>query len=154
MRRTGMRQLTVVLVLAIIVAGCAATGESGRPSAPSESLERLPDQSAPPADAGQPPEDRLLDPTDAARRDLADRLGVALEDLEAVSFEQVTWSDGALGCPQPGMAYTQALVPGYRIVLVHDDGEFIYHGADGGDPFLCEGSRPPSEGTPRMPPRP
>ena len=38
-----------------------------------------------------------------------------------VSAAAVTWSDGSAGCPEPGMMYTQALVPGYRIVLQAGD---------------------------------
>ena len=38
-------------------------------------------------------------------------------DLKVLSAEAVTWSDGSLGCPEPGMMYTQALVPGYRVQI-------------------------------------
>ena len=31
--------------------------------------------------------------------------------------ESVVWNDGSLGCPEPGMAYTQALVKGYWVVV-------------------------------------
>jgi hypothetical protein len=34
-----------------------------------------------------------------------------------VQAEAVTWPDGALGCPEPGIVYTQALVPGYWVVV-------------------------------------
>ena len=44
----------------------------------------------------------------------------AVEDVTVVSYEDVTWPDGALGCPEPGMSYTQALVPGARLVLEAD----------------------------------
>ncbi len=35
--------------------------------------------------------------------------------LEWIGSQQITWNDGSLGCPMPGMNYTQALVPGYKI---------------------------------------
>ena len=52
-----------------------------------------------------------------ARADLARRLGVDPDDLEVISAEEVTWPDGSLGCPEPGMSYTQALVDGSKVVL-------------------------------------
>ena len=37
--------------------------------------------------------------------------------MRLIRDEAVTWSDGSLGCPQPGEYYTQVLVPGYWIVF-------------------------------------
>ncbi|MGC3955418.1 MAG: hypothetical protein QM804_14420 [Propionicimonas sp.] len=36
---------------------------------------------------------------------------------ELVSAEAVTWPDSSLGCPSPGVSYTQALVDGLRVVV-------------------------------------
>ncbi len=72
-----------------------------------------------------------------ARADLARRLGVEPDDLEVISAEEVTWPDGSLGCPEPGMSYTQALVDGSKVVLGHDDRVYVYHAGDDGQPFLC-----------------
>lgn len=77
--------------------------------------------------------------------DAADRLDVAVEEVEFVSFEMVTWPDSALGCPEPGEMYTQALVEGYRIVVAAEGTELTYHGAVGDDPFLCEDPQEPVE---------
>lgn len=87
-------------------------------------------------------------PVDVAVADLAERLDVDPADIEVVSVEEVTWPDGALGCPEPGMAYTQALVDGSRIVLSVDDTEYEYHSGRGGDPFYCPAERvtPPAAG--------
>ena len=38
-----------------------------------------------------------------------------LDQVKVLTVESVTWSDGSLGCPEPGMMYTQALVRGHRI---------------------------------------
>ncbi len=54
----------------------------------------------------------------AVMQDLAVRLGLPLERVSLVSEQQVTWPSGALGCPQPDMSYTQALVPGGRIAVI------------------------------------
>jgi hypothetical protein len=74
---------------------------------------------------------------EAASADLAARLGVDAALIGLVTFKDVTWPDGSLGCPEPGMSYTQALVEGYQIVLRHGDRLFDYHGGDDGQPFLC-----------------
>src|SRR4030095_8763773 len=42
---------------------------------------------------------------------------VARDKVAMVRAEPVVWSDGSLGCPEPGMEYTQALVNGYWVVI-------------------------------------
>lgn len=73
-----------------------------------------------------------------ATRDLAERLGVAERQVELVSFERVTWNSGALGCPQPGELYTQALVEGSLTILEFEGTEYRYHAGSDDRPFLCE----------------
>jgi hypothetical protein len=87
--------------------------------------------------------------TNFAKNDLAGRLGVDAADIEVTAYETVTWSDGSLGCPQPGMMYTQALVDGYLIQLMVDGQTYNYHGANGRDPFLCVKDGDESTGPPR-----
>lgn len=78
------------------------------------------------------PEDRLA----AIRADLADR-GVAGDDLVVISSRSVTWNDGSLGCPEPGMAYTQALVPGMHVVVAVGETQYDYRFGAGTVPRLC-----------------
>lgn len=78
--------------------------------------------------------------------DLASRLGVATDAVDIRSSEEVTWSDGSIGCPQPGMIYTQQLVSGQRVVLSVGERDFEYHGGGGGDLFFCADPTPPSAG--------
>jgi hypothetical protein len=59
--------------------------------------------------------------------DAARRFNVAESAVVLAQAEQVTWSDGALGCPEPGRMYTQALVSGYRIVAKTSAGAMLYH---------------------------
>lgn len=61
----------------------------------------------------------------------AERMGVDPDDVTVAGFAEVTWSDGSLGCPQPGMMYTQALVSGYQLVLEVDGRLASYHAAAG-----------------------
>ena len=83
---------------------------------------------------------------DSAVKDLAERLGVESSAIQAGIPETVMWPDGSMGCPQPGMQYTQALIPGYRIRLSHGGRTYWYHGRKDGEPFLCENPEPPKHG--------
>jgi len=73
---------------------------------------------------------------DALVADLSAR-GVSGEPA-LVSAERVEFSDGSLGCPSPGMAYTQAIVEGYRVLVRADDRTFDYRFGSGDEPRLCE----------------
>ena len=57
--------------------------------------------------------------------DAAERSGVARDAIEVVEAMSMTWNDGSLGWPEPGMAYTQALVDGYHAIL-DADGEELH----------------------------
>jgi hypothetical protein len=72
----------------------------------------------------------------AAVEDLAGRLGIEPDAVSVIDARAVTWPDGSLGCPEPGMMYTQVLVDGMLVVLEAGGRQYEYHG---GDPlFLCE----------------
>lgn len=88
----------------------------------------------PPLEVQPGPEQRLLE---TAKADLAQRLNIAADQIEVVKVEAVMWSDGSLGCPKPGMNYTQAIVPGFQITLSAGGQEYDYH-ADQETVFLCE----------------
>ncbi|MDL9979478.1 hypothetical protein [Microbacterium candidum] len=77
-----------------------------------------------------------------ARADAAQFSGVDIEDVVVVSYDDVTWRDGSLGCPRPGLMYTQALVEGYRIVLRVGGRELHYHGRRGAQSFRCDRPNP------------
>ncbi|MEL7449557.1 MAG: hypothetical protein AAFN78_10125 [Pseudomonadota bacterium] len=81
---------------------------------------------------------------DGARADLATRAQVAVDDIEVRTAQQVTWRDGSMGCPEPGMAYTMALVPGYRVVLRSGGKDYAYHAGANAPARLCE--NPSAEG--------
>lgn len=85
-------------------------------------------------------------PVEQAKADLAARLGVQPGEVRLVSSEEVTWPDGSLGCPQPGMRYTQALVNGSRIVLEAGGKRYHYHSGGRRGPFLCTNPQPPVPG--------
>jgi heat shock protein HslJ len=79
-----------------------------------------------------------------ALADLAERLDIDADAIRVVEAGRVTWSDGSLGCPEPGVAYTEALVDGWRVILEHGGARFSYHAGPDGEPFLCD--RPLGDG--------
>ena len=96
---------------------------------------------------GEVPQDLL----GAVIDDLLERLEVGREAIAVEEAGAVVWRDGSLGCPQPGMMYTQALVPGYQIILRVGEQTFDYHASERGYFVLCEGGLaqeplPPGEG--------
>jgi len=76
-------------------------------------------------------------PIEQAREDLAQRLGMDIEEIEVVMVEAVEWPDASLGCPQPGMMYAQVITPGYRILLRAGDKTYEYH-SDYKRAILCQ----------------
>ena len=76
--------------------------------------------------------------------DLTSRLKRDASAIEVVSASRVTWPNGSLGCPEPGMMYTQALVEGSKVILGVDGRTriFIYHAGSDGQPFLCPSTEP------------
>lgn len=72
-----------------------------------------------------------------AREDLAKRVEIKLEDVKLSGFTPVTWRSGAMGCPKPGMEYTQALIPGVLIMLRIGHTAYRYHSIPSGEPFYC-----------------
>jgi len=104
--------------------------------------ERVPQQQ-PTHVSGEVPESVLQ----AIKEDLTERIKIAASDLQIVKAEALTWNDGSLGCPKPGEMYTQALVPGYWVILEHAGKQYDYRASERGYFFLCEKRAPlrPSE---------
>lgn len=133
MRRTR-RWAVGVAVLATLTA-CTPAGPA--PSGPG----RPPLQTTSAGPVSPDPTGTPVPVSDARRAaitaDLASR-GVP-GDFEVVESAAVVWNDGAWGCPQPGVAYTQALVPGHRVVVVVDGVRYDYRFGERDDQFrLCE----------------
>jgi len=82
------------------VAGCSLFGGGAGSTAASASI---------PAAA-----ERAVDASVSA---LAIQLGVDPSAITVVWVETKEWPDTSLGCPEPGMMYTQVITPGYLVVL-------------------------------------
>ncbi|HKL52242.1 MAG TPA: hypothetical protein VJ908_13820 [Wenzhouxiangellaceae bacterium] len=126
-----MRYLTLLTaILGLALAGCTGDAPTGAPDAP---------------DGREEPSmgiDPQLEPfVSQAREDLARRLEIDKTEITVIDAGFVTWPNSALGCPEPDMMYTQALVPGYRIRLRADGALHHYHGAEGRPPGYCPTDR-------------
>jgi hypothetical protein len=62
-----------------------------------------------------------------AKNDLSRRLNVQESKISVVEAIAVDWSDGSIGCPEPGMGYIQVITPGYWIVLEVAGEKYFYH---------------------------
>ena len=76
-----------------------------------------------------------------AKKDFAQRMNIPVESVKVSSAKSVSWRSGALGCPEPGKSYTEALVPGAVIYLQIDNMIHAYHANFAGEPFYCPRER-------------
>ena len=72
---------------------------------------------------------------------------VPRQQLVIVRAEAVVWNDGSLGCPEPGMEYTQALVNGYWVLIKAAEQTYDFRVGGGGSFRLC----PEGRGHPPLP---
>ncbi len=146
-RNVRLRGLVVSVGIAMLVAACGEAQkedplavESSTTSTTSTSLVATPIEPETTIPS-VPPRNPKTAPTtvvDKAILDLVTRTKVSPDDVTVVLDEAVTWPDGSLGCPQPGMSYTQALIDGSRVLLEVDGRLYDYHAGSEGEPFLCE----------------
>lgn len=142
---TVLPRALAALALCLALVGCGGQGGDDDDAAVDPTTGEATSQS-PTESPSQPEEQESEMPDDeaggtaqdAAIADLAQRLGVAPEEVTVAFTEAVTWRDGSLGCSETGMMYTQALVEGSRIVLEAEGQRYEYHAGGNRAPFLCE----------------
>jgi hypothetical protein len=123
--------------LVVALAACKVT-EDAQPPSPSPAEDNQAKES--PAETVQPPMN-LNGQVAFAMKDLARRLDVPTEAVKLSGASRVNWRSGALGCPEPGTSYTEALVPGSAIYLQVDKTLHAYHARLAGEPFYCPRER-------------
>ena len=62
-----------------------------------------------------------------AHSTLAKHLEVAESEISTIRLSRFNWPNSALGCPKPGLAYMQAVIPGYLALLKHDNRQYRVH---------------------------
>lgn len=115
MRRVLFMFVFAILVLAACAPEAAATEEPATPepepegqSTPTESPMEL-----------TPIEEEVV-------AHLAESLDISPEEITVVSTEEVEWPDGCLGIQMEGLMCTQAIVPGFRVILEANGKEVEY----------------------------
>ena len=148
MRRTPAPLFLAALALAL--ASCAVG--SGATDSPSPSAEPpRPVASAPDLETPPPSDEPVTGevPAEIMADILADAAARSGEEPDAIDVTQaafVVWNDGSLGCPEPGMSYTMALVDGYHVILEAAGEELDYRVTEHGSFMLCENGGRPSGG--------
>lgn len=140
-----MKMLAGLLVIPLLVACAADAGSSATSKRAIPSPEPIPSDVVPPSSTrpdGLPA--GMLDDVIALAEE---ETGVDRSDIEVVLAEAVTWSDGSLGCPEEGMVYTQALVPGYRVILDVAGEQLAFHAPESGEFSPCANPIEPAEGS-------
>jgi hypothetical protein len=107
-----------------------------KPVRPLPHLDRVPEP--PDAVVGEAPPALMAE----VMADASSRTGVATESIEVLRAQFVQWSDGSLGCPEPGMMYTQAIEPGYWVELRAGERTLDYRLTERGYFKLCESMFP------------
>lgn len=129
-------------ILLMTAAGCAPIPPAGQ-AAPSQ----VATATVPPAE--EEPVKEIPVPTPAhpadlqplvqeAIENLAQRLGIAPEQVAVVEAVAVIWPDAAIGCPQPDMMYIQVPQDGALIRLSASGRLYNYHYGGRRGLFLCE----------------
>ena len=140
--RRGPRSATCLLLVLGGTAGCACSGVEPEPAAAeATAVSNDANPAAPEASSAMSPSSVPQSILDAALDDAATRTSIDRANISVISAAAVTWSDGSAGCPEPGMMYTQALVPGYRIVLQAGEQVLNYHAGRAGAPKFCPAER-------------
>lgn len=143
---TGRARLAALLAVGGAVAvGCAdqagTPGPSPTSTVGSPSTESPTAAESPTAPSTAPTQEDSVDMlqavVDAASADLLGRTTSGTATVEVVLARAETFPDSALGCPQPGVAYAQAQVDGFRVLLGRGDRVWLYTAGPDGVPALC-----------------
>ena len=144
-----MRIVVAVSLAVVLLAACTAsggdrstdpTGSAAASPSPSASgpigsglVPVTPDPGSPGSSSGSLTPS-IVDPIIA---DAASRADVPIGEVTLISAEAVTWPDGGLGCPLPGMVYPQVIVDGYQVIVMAGGRTYDYRGSSAGTFRLC-----------------
>ncbi|MDX2416298.1 MAG: hypothetical protein QNK19_02435 [Xanthomonadales bacterium] len=109
------------LIIALLISPCSSAVEQNNNSQPMESEKQA---------------------TELAVETLSQKIGAERNDIVLIRLSRFNWPNSALGCPQPGMMYTDAIVPGYLALLKHGEKSYRVHMGNGRG-LICELQRMP-----------
>ena len=138
-RNVPSRPMASAVLAVMTLAGCASSaGPSAAPAAGPASAQGA--TAIPSLPLGSKvPEDTLADSTMAMIvADAATVAGVDPAAVTLVSVKPVTWTDGSLGCPKPGVMYTQSVVPGFHVIVRAGDRKLDYRVGRAGTAKRCD----------------
>jgi hypothetical protein len=84
----------------------------------------------------------------AVLRDLARRQGIFTSQLQIIDYNQQIWRNGCLELPQSDEICTQALIPGWRIVVSNGKQNWVYHTNNNGRSLRLASANTPSDKLP------
>lgn len=131
--------LFVTAALTACQAGSASTQVPPEPAQQTDSPEALPESIAAqtpvltlPQEASDmtpvtPPDATTEKMVALVKEHLANRLGIAVDQIVLAEVKPVVWRDAGLGCPKPGVDYIQVETPGYNVLLQAGGTTYNYH---------------------------
>jgi uncharacterized protein YceK len=140
----------LVLLLVVILSGCGAADVPDTGVTPSPS----PDTTAPVDETPTAPVDETPETGQGAgagdvaaiQQQVISQLAATIDQpitaLRVESAERTEWSDGSLGCPDPAAMYTQAIEPGYNIIVNDGTRTYDIRASDRGTIIWCDGGTP------------
>lgn len=141
----GVAVVSAAVALSLTACGATSGPDGGAANLEARTEARDTERALPPRVPAPEPIGEPATPPDALLQDVlvdaAQRTGGATDTVALHASWRVTWTDGSLGCPQPGMHYTQALVPGWRILVNTDAGVLDYRTGERSF-FVCQPGKP------------
>ena len=140
--------ILLIFLLSIVSEGCgippAETRQIPEPSpsvpqvAPTEVLPKDPLQFEHTPEATEMPSNVPVEKfIQLTKEDLASRLNIDAGQVTLVRSAEMLWLNEALGCPRPGVFYTEGRVPGFQIWLDVQGVEYVYNTDFNGALVLC-----------------
>lgn len=127
-----MKRIVLPMILILILSACAPAGKPTQ-------------QSLFPEEDGQiapTPQTELTLAEQAAISHLASTLSLSPDEVGILSTEAVDWPDGCLGVQRPGVMCTEAIVPGYKIILQARGEQYELHTNKNGSQIAQVGGAP------------
>ncbi len=142
-------RIALILALGLLLVSCGAAGTpTGSTSAgqtatvPTVELKPAPPAATnTPASAATPMAPGSVEAKVATA--LGKKVGGDITKLALTAKDAQDWPDSALGCPAPGMMYSQVVTPGFKLTYSDDTQTYDVHtDQSGARAVLCQNNRP------------